>query len=170
VDAGNLRKRVWGYFVLGAAITIALGLSTAARGGAAPMSKAQYTAVLLHARQSLTKSVGVLNTSVKFPLPRLARSLLTAEQFMTPAIEELARAKPPAAVENDNAQLVSALRYDRGVLKRMRQAALAGDLRGVLAAAAAGVLSPVVTRGEKANNDLRRKGYPGLYPPGGVTI
>jgi len=157
---------VCGCFLVGAAILTPLVWSASAQGSAAPMSRAQYTTVLLDARQALAKSLTVLNASIKFPLPRLAVSLRRAEQLMTPAIEDLASARPPASVKNDNAQLVTSLRGHRGVLERMRQAALAGNMRGVLAAATADVLSSVVTRGQKANDDLRRQGYPGLYPPG----
>ncbi|MGH2935527.1 MAG: hypothetical protein ACRDL2_13580 [Gaiellaceae bacterium] len=139
---------------------VLLGVLAAACGGSSRLSKAQYQQRLTADSKAVQKVITQLTKSGSSPtLAGFATKVDAAEAVVKKAADDLAAAKPPKAVDADNATVVTALRKIQSSFEKMKTAAASGGSIAVLTATAALERSPELKAAERAIGDMKKQGY-----------
>jgi ABC-type Fe3+-citrate transport system substrate-binding protein len=122
------------------------------------MSKADYEAKIQANGKAVQDAVAAISagfTNIK----SVAKQVAAAEVAAKKAVDDLDATNPPKDVAADNDALVVALRAIDAQLKKLSQAAKAGDAMAAVAAASALQSSPEIRAGQAAIKDMQKKGY-----------
>jgi len=142
----------------GIAVAMTLAVLAAGCGGSSQMSKADYEAKIQADGQAVQAAVATISASFS-SIKSVAKQVAAAEVAAKKAADDLDALNPPKDIAADNDTLVRALRAIDAELKKLAQAAKAGDQAAAAQAASAIQNSPEIKAGQAAVQDMKKKGY-----------
>ena len=142
----------------GVAVAAVLAVLAAGCGGSSHMSKADYEAKIQADGKVVQEAIAKISASFS-SIKSVAKEVAAAEAAAKKAADDLDAANPPEDIAADNDKLVIALRTIDAQLKKLAQAAKAGDQVAAQQAVSAIQSSPEIKAGQAAVKDMQKKGY-----------